>query len=273
MRGRIFLGGLALAAALSVGGEASACIPLAVTYVGERPPSAREMAAARARQLRFEVRLRRPLAEAELARGVDAAGELAKMLVPNIRPVPIVRSDCGVENEIDSADGEEGFEDLLAGTYLAGYGNEFAYMVWGYEGETLGRACNAEFRDRFAAHLRSRLDARILAASYLFLRSRWGGSGELVWRLVAFENRTRRPPVRWDTSYRPEIERWAQRTDEGRALQQAADDFWRESAPLLGEPGSACPAAVARWPTTQARILADIETHYPVARRVRGERR
>jgi hypothetical protein len=260
MRSRIFLSGLALAAALAFGGEASACVFLSA---GGPPPSAREMAAARARQLRVEVRLRRPLAEAALAGGIDASAELAKMLVPNIRPVPIERSDCGVENEIDIADGEEKIEDWLAGTYLAPYSSEFAYMTWGYEGETLGRACNAEYRDRFAAHLRSRLDAAQLRASYLFLRSRWGGSGQLVWRLVAFENRGRRPPVRWDTPYRPEIERWTGGSAEGRALQQAVNDFWRDNAALLEEPLRACPAAVARWPAAQARIVAEIERNNP----------
>jgi hypothetical protein len=158
MRGRILLGGLVLAAALSVSSEASACVWLPVTYSG-RPPSEREMAAERAREARVQVRRRHPGAQAALAGGIDAPAELARMLVPNIRPVPIERSDCGPENEIDPGEGEEKIEDWLAGTYLVRYSNEFAHMVWSYRGETLGPACNAEFRERFAAHLRGRLDA------------------------------------------------------------------------------------------------------------------
>jgi hypothetical protein len=69
MRGRIFLGGLALAAALSVGGEASARVWLPATYVGGSPPSARQLAAEQARQARQQVGLRRPAAEAAPAGG------------------------------------------------------------------------------------------------------------------------------------------------------------------------------------------------------------
>ncbi|HEV7658437.1 MAG TPA: hypothetical protein VGO55_01200 [Allosphingosinicella sp.] len=109
-----------------------------------------------------------------------------------------------------------------------------------------GPACNAEFRERFAAHLRGRLDAPRVRASYLFLAVRWSGSARPVSRLVSFEDCRPRPPVRWGTYYRPEIERWMRRTGEGRALRRAADDFWRDNAALLETPDRACPAALAR---------------------------
>lgn len=262
MGGRILLVGLALAAALSAGGAASACAYVPITYVGG-PPSARQLAAERERLARDLVRQRRAGAQAALARGVDAPAELARMLVPNIRPVPIERSDCGAENEIDMADGEEGIEAWLAGTYLAPYSDEFAFMAWHYQGETLGRACNAEFRDRFAADLRRRLDARQLRATYLFLAARWSGSERPARRLVAFEDRGRRPPVRWESWYRRDIDRWTRRDGDGRALQRSLDDFWRENAPLLDDTARACPAAAARWPDMQARIVAEIEASNP----------
>jgi hypothetical protein len=41
------------------------------------------------------------------------------------------------------------------------------------------------------------------------------------------------------------------------------DDFWRDNAALLETPDRACPAAVARWPAAQARIVAEIETRQP----------
>jgi hypothetical protein len=262
MRGRIILGGLALAAALTAGGEASACALVPVTYIGGQP-SARQLAAERARFARQQVRQRLPRAQAALAAGIDAPAELARMLVPNIRPVPIQSSDCGPENEIDMADGEEKVEDWLAGTYLVRYSSEFSNMAWSYRGETLGPACNAEFRERFAAHLRGTLDARQLRESYLFLAPRWPGLAQPVSRLVAFEDRRRRPPVRWESYFGPEIERWTRRTGDGRALQRAVDDFWRDNAALLETPDRACPAAVARWPAAQARIVAEIEARQP----------
>jgi hypothetical protein len=273
MRGRIFLGGLALAAALSVGSEASACAINPIVRVGGPEPTARQLAAERERWARDLVRQRRAAAAAALAGGVDAPMELARMLVPNIRPVPIERSDCGPENEIDIADGEERVEDWLAGTYLARYSNEFAHMAWSYQGETLGPACNAEFRDRFAAYLRGRLDARQLSATYLFLAARWSGAEPPVRRLVMFEDGRRRPPVKWSSWYQAEIERWTRLNGDGRALQQALDAFWRDSAPLLEEPDRACPAAVARWPAAQARIVAEIEAHSAFARRLRAAAR
>lgn len=133
MRVRILLRTLALAAALSVGGEASACFytaPIRVLVNGF-PPTARQIE-------REEYRIRRARVMSALARGVDVSAELAKMLVPNIRPVFVARSDCGPMNDIDPADGEETIEDWLSGTYLAGYGERFRSVERGHYDDTLG---------------------------------------------------------------------------------------------------------------------------------------
>jgi hypothetical protein len=268
MRSRLLLRGLALAAALSAGGEATACFyttPIPIMVDG-RPPSQRQIAA--------NQRLGRLFAaQRALAGGTDASAELAKMLVPNIRPVMLLHSDCGPMNENDLADGEETVEDWLAGTYLAGGGaDRFAAVVRGRHDETFGPACNAEFRERFSAHLRRRLDARQLRASYLFLATRWRGEPAVsrAPRLIAFEGRTRRPPLRWVAANQwddAQIARWLARKPAGRALKQAMDEFWAEATPLLDDSASACPAAVAAWPAVQARIVAEIEERYPAAAR------
>jgi hypothetical protein len=53
----------------------------------------------------------------------------------------------------------------------------------------------------------------------------------------------------------------------GRAFKAALDDFWRESGPLLGDSDRICPAAVARWPEAQARIVALVESELTTQRR------
>lgn len=85
-------------------------------------------------------------------------------------------------------------------------------------------------------------------------------------RLVAFDGTTRRPPLRWLDAG---VSRWAARDPTGRILQGVIDDFWRESAPLLERTERACPAALAAWPATKARIVTEIEAASAFARNLR----
>jgi hypothetical protein len=255
---------LAFAAALAFSGEAAACVYLPLVRDGP-PPSARELADERASHDRALRMQRRERAAEALARGMDAAGPLADMLVPNVRPIRIHRSDCGATNEIDPAPGEETPEDWLRGTRLAGRADDYA-RIWRIDGdETLGPTCNAEVRGRFAAYLRRRLSPEQLHESYLFLGSYWdppGSARELRWRLAAFAAGTRRPPLRWSGVNRrqeQEIRRWTRLVPTGRVLRQAMDDFWRETAPLLGDTTTACPEAAARWPAVQARLVDTLD--------------
>jgi hypothetical protein len=269
MRRRTFLCALAFTAAICVGTPASACALNPIVRIGP-PPTAQELAAERERERGDFIRQRREVGARELAAGTDPAAGLAPLLVPNIRPVPIQYSDCGPMNEIDSGAGAETGAGLLAGTYLAG--SELASRLAYYQGETPGRACNAEFRDNFAAYLRRRLDARQLRGAYLFLRSRWAGPGTPLSRLVYFQNQGRRPPVQWDWDGES-IERWMRRADEGRALKRVLDDFWREYGPLLGDAARVCPVAAGRDGEIRATILAWFEEHFPYAvRRARARR-
>jgi hypothetical protein len=260
---------LGVALALPFGSEAAACIPIAVAGP---PQSDRERAESRRGWEREAAIAGLAAARADLARGADPAARLAEMLVPNIRPIRIFRSDCGVENEIDLADGEETVDDWLAGTPYAGRGEQFDFLFWSEERPTLGPTCNAEFRMGFAAFLRRRLSAGELRGAYLFLGRHWGppaNESNLRSRLVRFEGRTRRPPLRWHAGEgggEASIRRWLRLMPTGRALKAALDDFWREAEPLLGDVSLACPAAAAAWPAQQARIVAEIETQIAAER-------
>lgn len=253
----------ALALSLPLADEAAACVLVPLTTIG---PNYVEYPAALARLgARRMTAARRETAARELEQGADAAAQLAEMLVPNVHPTRIERSDCGPSNEIDHADGEEAPDDWLVGTRFAGRADEFEELWYDFRGETLGTMCNAEFRSGFAAHLRRRLTEAELREAYLSLASRWE---RIAWphsalrRLTAFEGSVRRPPLRWTTEepwQEQDIRRWMRRTSVGQRLKAAIDEFWAASEPLLGDARVMCPGAVARWPAAQAQIVAMIE--------------
>jgi hypothetical protein len=265
---RWFLASILAAAAIVGGaGEASACVYTAVEEVlGEEGLSAAERERRRvAREQqhdREQVRRRAVAAEAALATGTDAARVLADMLVPNVRPVFIEETSCGDRNEIDHGAGRESWRDWLAGTRYEGREGEFGRIVRDVDANLPGTACNAEFRDRFAGHLRRRLTAAQQREAYLFLAARWPAFDRStpMARLTAFQGDSRRPPARWsaDDRLHTQIVRWTRRDPAGRTLQRAMDDFWRESAPLFGDYARLCPAAEAEWQTTRAQLLADL---------------
>lgn len=261
MRWRPLFCALCFVVALGVATPASACM---YNYVGPGPSERQRRAQAERDRLDFLQR-HGAAVEAALARGVDPAAELATMLVPNIRAIPLEESDCGPVRELDSAFDRFELEGYLGGTYLAGHAAALNFDVWGYAGELFGPACNEELRARFADRLRRRLDDGQRRAAYLFLGARWGGREPGLVRLTHFRDwHGRRPPVDWSTRFILEITRWSQDTDEGRALQRLMDDFWQESGPSLGDNARACPATTARWPEMQTRMIAAIEAQNPV---------
>jgi len=209
----------------------------------------------------FEVR--RKAARAAAERGIDWAAALAEMLVPNVRPVRLERSDCGPVNEIDLASGEETYADWLVGTPFAGAEADFWDILQPHEADMIGHACNAEFRSGFAAYLRRRLASRALRDAYLALAPYWPGTeGPEVTRsrLTAFAGTMRGPPLRW-AIYGEEqrrVTRWLTVNASGRALRGAVDDFWRENGPRLASNAQICPAAAERWPVARADILRQI---------------
>lgn len=242
------------AAAAMTAGKAEAC-----TYsfhneeIGpKRTP--REIRADEQRLARERLRRATLEARAELAGGADAASGLADMLVPNIQAVYIDSSSCGVA-EIDWAGSAEAGYKPLAGTPYAGREQEFRPIVSDWGPGTLGPDCNAEFRARFAEHLRRQLSPAQVKQSYVFLATRRPGGA--VQRLMAFERRGRRPPVHWIGN--AQILDWARRHPTGRALSAAIAAFWSETAPLLASPQSSCPAAFESWRQGQADLVARIE--------------
>ncbi|HEY0147757.1 MAG TPA: hypothetical protein VGB70_02010 [Allosphingosinicella sp.] len=279
---------LAFTLALPIGGEAEACFYTAVANVGGDAPyrTKRQRAEAERKALevgwKMRIGQRSAAAQAELAAGIDAPERLADMLVPNVRPVPMRHSDCGpMGDEVDVAEGDESFADILAGTPVAAHHDDFAAITRQWHGEiSFGIGCNDEFRELFAAHLRRRLTAEQLRSAYLFLRarSRIGERVEMsipLRRLTAFEGATRRPPVRWfteDPLQEKQIKRWVAADPAGQALQTAADDFWREHGNMLDDANQLCPRALAQWPAVRAPLVAEVEGAL-AARRARQAKR
>ena len=234
--------------------EASACVYLPVVELGDRA-SKREWAAEKRRFAREASRRKVVVAKQALADGANAPLEIAEMVIPNVRPIFIERSSCGVENEIDLADGEAKFDDWLSGSDFAGRSDELLGVLRNFDGEWLGAGCNAEVRARFAALLGRRMTNKQIRDAYLFLAVRRADT-KPTRRAMAFEGTTRRPPVRWIDE---EIRRWADRKASGRTLQQAIAQFWSEQEPLLADTDKLCPTAAARWRADQSRLFTLIE--------------
>jgi hypothetical protein len=242
------------AVAASTGGEAGACVYSVFDEEIGPKRTGREIAADEARLARERLVRNTRAAQRQLAEGADPAEGLADMLVPNIQPVHIEASSCGV-GEIDWADTGEARYEPLAGTVYAGRETEFRRIVNDYGPGTLGPYCNAEFRTLFAGHLRRRLAPARLKQSYIFLAVRRPHGA--IQRLMAFEGKTRRPPVHWVGD--AQIAAWTRRHPAGRALSAAIADFWREMAPRLAGVETSCPAAYGKWRQDQASLVARIE--------------
>jgi hypothetical protein len=268
----MLIGALALPAASLLPAPAAACVFLAVPCLGpsfECNPSPAERLAD-AKRLSAEA-TRERLAEARdrLRSGkVDVAAELAELLVPNVRPVYLEYSDCGAMGEIDFGAGIEGEEErfraLTAGTPFAGADLDRFRTMLRREDEDLsfGAPCNAEFRRGFADRLRRSVDPAELRLAWTFLAARQrthGTYGPIYHRLMRFEGRSRKPPLRWhldDLWLRGQVETALRRTSWGPSLKAAIDSFWAGTAARLDDSSFVCPQATARWSGTRERVLA-----------------
>lgn len=249
-----------LLAVACTGGEASACFINNITYFGPKP-SKSELRAREKESSAEQVKFGTLQARRDWPGAAGGAKALAELLVPNVRPVPIERSDCGPMNEVDFADGEEEPNDLLMGTPYAGRADQYTDIFWSYDGKRPGAMCNAEVRDRFAVHLRRRLTPEALREAYVFLGAR-RPSANLTVRMTAFDGRSRRPPLRWmarDARTDEQVRRWLRHQPAGRALKSATDEFWAGAEPMLADSSLLCPAAVAAWPAERAVLLNKIE--------------
>lgn len=199
--------------------------------------------------------------------GVDAAKELAEILVPNVRPIRLEYSSCGPEGEIDFAGSADAFNEgvsndpRLKSLDLSNYRS----VVRDFDGDTsLGPPCNAEFRDRFSALLRSNFNEDELRAAWLFLmpRTRQNGIyGSVYHRLISFDLSTRRPPIRWrgeDEWIRADIDRFKKKDLIGRRLDAEISVFWTQQRLVLDSDELVCPKAKAAWRNDQERLIETI---------------
>ena len=197
---------------------------------------------------------------------VDVLEDLSELLVPNIRAVSLMFSDCGAEGEVDFAGSREladpafGIRDdpRLAGVNLIHYRHEIRVFA----GESsLGPTCNAEFRSHFSESLKAKLSRQDLEQIWLFLtaRKREGGVyGGVYSRLVVFEGDTRSPPVRWwgaDQWIIKDLTRFVAKERRGRELAQAMDDFWQQNGQALGNDDLVCPKSAMQWRLDRDRLV------------------
>ena len=269
MNGRkTFLYGLIAGFAVLGGGSAAqACFyttPLCTGSRSECHPTPRQRLVQERRWA--EEGVRRLTAEGQrrlLAGEVDVAAELAEWLVPNVRPVFVVETSCGLMGEPDPGAGRETwrtlFLDVVAGSPLAEADpDDIGYLARIDEEFSFGAPCNAEFRTRFAAFLREQIEAKTLAEAWLFLGARRQSDYP---RLVSFERSERTPPVRWaiaNHALAEQVRRYVRVRAAGRAVAAAVDRFWAERSGELADDMKLCPAERIRWMASRQQVLADL---------------
>jgi hypothetical protein len=248
-------------AAATAASPAAACVIIPITCVGGAkscPPSP-----AQKRRWSGELTIQRAAeARKRLAAGtVDVAAEFAELLVPNVRPISILRSDCGIEGEIDYAEGEETEEAFLqavvAGSLLEGSTSDrFEGLLRKARSDfSFGKACNTEFRSHFADYLRREVMPADLKEAWLFLEPR---NHSRYPRLMRFAGTTRMPPVQWtfaDVWLSGQADRALKRRQWGPSLTTAMDRFWAEERSRLGDDSIVCPSAVAEWARVRRAVL------------------
>jgi hypothetical protein len=213
----------------------------------------------------------RRLREAETrlaAGGVDAAAEIAELIVPNVRPQWVPMSDCGPMGEIDVAGYESStarFAALVAGTELEG-ADPANFPAARREAEipSLGPGCNSEVRARFASHLRRAMGREEIDQAWLYLKPRQreaNAYGGIYARMTRFERPSRQPPLHWIPAnrwLREQINGALTGRDWGRSLAAAMADFWAAEAPNLGDDQRTCPLALATYREARAAAVAEM---------------
>ncbi|HEX4736130.1 MAG TPA: hypothetical protein VH331_01065 [Allosphingosinicella sp.] len=276
---------MALAAGL-VASPGSACVIVAPVCVGSKKMCHPNPAQQLANERRWSSGLtlqRATEARRQLAAGrLDLSAELAELLIPNIRPIHVLRSDCGIEGEVDYGAGEETvesfFHDVVAGSSLAGSdADEFAGPLRRAMGDfSFGAACNEEFRQHFAAYLAGTVEPADLKEAWLFLSPRQRGAGTFgprYPRLMRFEGAARAPPVRWTFA-----DRWLgdqaatalKGTRWGRSISAAVDRFWSANGTRLSDDLTVCPRAVAEWARVRHELLEQMLASHAARQRRSG---
>jgi hypothetical protein len=266
---RILLAAMALSTGGLASAPAAACIyhPTGPCFGPDCDPSPVERIAQERLASARETKMRLASAKARLESAqVDIEGELAELLVPNVRPIYRDSNSCGPQGEVDYGKGEETLEGLhrivLAGTPLEGRDTRPFNHLLREEVYSFGPLCNAEFRRSFAEFLRRSVSPAHRREAWLFLGARQRNSGlaDRYHRLVAFERDSRSPPVRWTLADRwlsDQVDRSLRRTAWGRSIAAAADSFWTERSGGLGDNARVCPETTAEWAEMRERVVAE----------------
>jgi hypothetical protein len=219
--------------------DARACVyAVSLDYIG-KPPSPRQRARAEAR-LRRDAERRRVaerrayLSDVRTGR-IDAAAELARRLIPNVRETVEIGTDCDPGGDGDGPPVPPGalIEEVLAGTEFAGLPIEgLTRLVREYGDVELGRDCSTEVRAAFVSQLLAALPRRKLVRDCLELCRAGVGSA------ARFEDALRRRrPVWQGYAYAPQL---ATRSPE---LARELQTFWDAREPDLPHLKQLCPLA------------------------------
>jgi hypothetical protein len=210
--------------------------------------------------------------------GVDVAGELASLLIPNVRSEDDgMRSSCGpmdgqdFATKNDSIIQDKDFQKTVSGDpleqrLLEFYQNRPDKRYTSYYFNYPAQLCNAEFRDRFKAYLIAKHSAEELGNIWLFLkpRNRVYQPASLL-PMQVFDREDRGPPSSWSYSIGEtalhQLQKWdAKPMGEGPKLHNTLTEYWVKEAPTLDDSWTVCPKAMNNWKPAQdpdnQRIIA-----------------
>jgi hypothetical protein len=262
---------------------ANACSWNVVTVVDAngkvRPETAAEAQRRERKYAKIAIKKNEQAAKLLLANGkVDVAGELASLLIPNVRSEDDgMRSSCGgwdgqdFATKNDSVIQDKDFEKALSGDPLAQKLMAFhqnrphKFYQFNYFGYPAKR-CNVEFRQRFKAFLISRHSMAELEKFWLFLKPRnrvYEPSSLLP--MMEFDRGVRKPPSIWSYSRGraawEDVNKWdSKQKGEGAKLRNSLTAYWAIEGSSLDDSWAVCPNAMNGWKPAQdpesQRIIA-----------------
>lgn len=238
-----------------------------------------------ARSAKIAIKKNGAAARLALAGGsVDVSGELARLLIPNVRSEDDgTRSSCGRMDGQEYASGDDAdildrdFKKAVSGDpharqFLVDHENRPRKAYTAYYFGYPASACNAEFRGRFKDFLQSRYSAEALGQIWLFLKPRNRVfRPEVMFPMREFYDRTRKPPTTWSFSIgeiaRQQVATWEAKTPEGQALHETLTAFWAEQGSQLEDSWAICPEVMNAWkPAQDPDFLREVLRRAPKAR-------
>lgn len=240
----------AVLAVLSLTGPAPAraCVPLTVTIIGSSPEKEARMRARMERDHKKWLLAERRAYLSDVRAGrIDAAAELARLLIPNVREWWADTSDCGPGGDGDGPHMPPG--EVVE---LALKDTEFEGLVIGdlnYNGRRYERAfnqdCNTELRAAFAVQLARSVERRTLKRVCAQLCQANHSSA------ARFEDAARRGRPVWENGNADIPKRFPE-------LDRQVQAFWDARLPDLTHLAQLCPSAWATAAPVRAMLLEDI---------------